>query len=604
MRFSRSILSFRCSSCLTFVFLFLGSCYRTPLLPPACDLEFKPVGLDFGRVVPGDAQTQAVAMVNHGEGECRVKNVTVDSRSDPGFALAGAPSVVGPSATATISVTFRPVSASIPLNRKGNLVFDVDSTRFGHVSVPLSATVISDCRLNVAPSDLAFGHVAIDTSASRSVRATNEGTTACEIGNIAIRHDSDAQFHLVDSVDLVTLLPGGTSSVSVAFEARDAALPHRRTGTLGFDTNDSTQMTVDVPLLADIDVGCDLSWEPASIDFGTLTLNKTTSRQLVLSNSGSATCEVSNVSLTANSASSFRLLSGLPSMSVPAGKTASIVVTFTADSSLPHDKLGTVEFRTGNPRNPTATVSLSGHVNTPCEDASQWIYTFDEDNGFARFDPKTTTFAEIATLKCAASGTPFSMAVDQHAVAWVHYSDGSLFKVDTTTGACERTAFKPDQHGIHVFGMGFVFDPSTGDDRLFIAGDEQFMGTRSQLATVSFPDLIVVPIGAIATGSPELSGTGDGQLWGFSPPIATSTSKAILMRLDPATGATIESYAYPSITTSGAWSMKFWGGNFWIFLGTSVYKVSRANPKVIETVIGQTGRPQIVGAGVSTCAPL
>ena len=79
---------------------------------------------------------------------------------------------------------------------------------------------------------------------------------------------------------------------------------------------------------------------------------------------------------------------------------------------------------------------------------------------------------------------------------------------------------------------------------------------------------------------------------------------ATLMRIDPASGAIIESYDYPSLTTTGAWSIKFWGGNFWIFLGSSVFKVERNNPKVIKTAIAATGRAQIVGAGVSTCAPL
>jgi hypothetical protein len=74
--------------------------------------------------------------------------------------------------------------------------------------------------------------------------------------------------------------------------------------------------------------------------------------------------------------------------------------------------------------------------------------------------------------------------------------------------------------------------------------------------------------------------------------------------LDPTSGATVESYGYPSITNSGACGIGFWGGYFWIFLGTSVYKVASDNPRVIETAFARTGRPQIVGAGVSTCAPL
>jgi hypothetical protein len=49
--------------------------------------------------------------------------------------------------------------------------------------------------------------------------------------------------------------------------------------------------------------------------------------------------------------------------------------------------------------------------------------------------------------------------------------------------------------------------------------------------------------------------------------------------------------------------MKFWGGSFWIFLDGALYEVPRATPQTIRTAIADTGR-DIVGAGVSTCAPL
>jgi hypothetical protein len=49
--------------------------------------------------------------------------------------------------------------------------------------------------------------------------------------------------------------------------------------------------------------------------------------------------------------------------------------------------------------------------------------------------------------------------------------------------------------------------------------------------------------------------------------------------------------------------VKFWGGSFWIFFNGSVYQVSRDDPATIHAVRSGTGR-NVVGAGVSTCAPL
>jgi hypothetical protein len=445
----------------------------------------------------------------------------------------------------------------------------------------------------------------LDDTVTKSVRVTNRGTGPCEINGVSLTSSSDSQFH-VDSTSAgsFVLESGSEQSLSVVFHAQDSAKPHHRTGDLEFKTNDTTKAKVDVPLSADIDVGCALSWVPTSLDFGNVILNTKANGHVTLTNDGSATCFVSGIAITLDSDPSFELSS--PSgFAVSPGANATIDLVFSAgDSTPPHLRTGTLVFQTGNPRNPAGKVPLSAYVNSVCVEASRWIYTVDESGLFSRFDPSTLTFTDIAKLQCPTSYLPNSMAVDQNAVAWVGYQDGNLFRVDTATGACQATGFKINQHEIKVFGMGFVFDPSTGRDTLYIAGGPAVSGNQSTLATVSFPALVVTPIGTVAAGLPEMSGTGDGQLWGFIPQNMSSTSRASLIRIDPGSGKTLESYPYASITDTGAWAMKFWGGHFWIFLNSSVFKVSRDNPKVVETAIAQTNRAGIVGAGVSTCAPL
>jgi hypothetical protein len=252
---------------------------------------------------------------------------------------------------------------------------------------------------------------------------------------------------------------------------------------------------------------------------------------------------------------------------------------------------------------PDASVPLSAYVNSVCVEASQWIYTVDGSGLFSRFDPATTTFTDIGRLDCPDYNGAFSMAVDQNAVAWVLYQDGNVFKVDTATGKCQSTSFQVGQHGLYNFGMGFVFDPSTGLDTLYIAGGGSLGSTtRSELATVSFPSLVVTPVGT-TDGWPELSGTGDGTLWGFFPGSNSPTGFSTLVRIDPATGATLETYTYKDMPSYGNWAMKFWGGSFWIFLGNSTYRVDRTSLTTFHTIIAN-GSHAIVGAGVSTCAPL
>jgi hypothetical protein len=57
-----------------------------------------------------------------------------------------------------------------------------------------------------------------------------------------------------------------------------------------------------------------------------------------------------------------------------------------------------------------------------------------------------------------------------------------------------------------------------------------------------------------------------------------------------------------------AWAFAFWGGDYWIFLAkgtetnTSVYQIDGGNGNIKSTTPAP-GR-LIVGAGVSTCAPV
>jgi hypothetical protein len=93
-------------------------------------------------------------------------------------------------------------------------------------------------------------------------------------------------------------------------------------------------------------------------------------------------------------------------------------------------------------------------------------------------------------------------------------------------------------------------------------------------------------------------------LWGFFPGSNSPTNFSTLVRIDPATGATLETYTYKDMPTYGSnWAMKFWSGSFWIFLGNSIYRVDRTSLTTFHTVIANSSHA-IVGAGVSTCAPL
>jgi hypothetical protein len=101
----------------------------------------------------------------------------------------------------------------------------------------------------------------------------------------------------------------------------------------------------------------------------------------------------------------------------------------------------------------------------------------------------------------------------------------------------------------------------------------------------------------------ELTGTGDGRIYGFF-----TTTPATLAKIDPASGATSSEQSLPGVNTGKAFAFSFWGGDFWFYTsdGVTPSQVTRltTNDGKTAVVMADVGGFRIVGAGVSTCAPI
>jgi hypothetical protein len=316
--------------------------------------------------------------------------------------------------------------------------------------------------------------------------------------------------------------------------------------------------------------------------------------------------------LLAGTAANFSLPSPTMGFTLAPQSSAVFPISFVADTSAPpHQRTGTLRVSSDDPFHPTQDVALSAYINTLCTEAGQYIYTVDNNGTFSRFDPRTLTYLDLGPLNCPTTGTPYSMNVDQNAVAWVLFTDAHIYKVDTTTVACTDSGYVPDQQGFHTFGMGSAFDSATGVDTLFLASETTDPQGSAPLGALDLGSLTVSTRGLMTVGSAELAGTGDGQLWAFSPGSRNATGAPLLARVDPHSGATLEAYDLSAITSIGGFALKFFGGAFYVFVGADIWKVDRASldpTKPVPTsppqlVVSSLGR-DIVGAGVSTCAPV
>jgi hypothetical protein len=270
-----------------------------------------------------------------------------------------------------------------------------------------------------------------------------------------------------------------------------------------------------------------------------------------------------------------------------------------------------------------ADCAPSACVGGQCEDncaagGVKLIYVIDNTHELWSFNPADNyALTKIGTVSCpstfGAGVTPFSMSVDRNARAWVLYSSGELFQVSTADASCSRTDFEAGQAGYEVFGMGFVTKTSgSNDEILYIAsGSTSSLGgsASSSLAEIDPGSLELTTVGELPTGdqSPELTGTGDAQLYAYYP----GAQNSFIARIDKTTGESTKTWPLPALTGSvSAWAFAHWGGKFYVFVTTG--GVLESNSQIIE-FDPQSGKSvpirdhlpsEIVGAGVSTCAPL
>jgi hypothetical protein len=264
------------------------------------------------------------------------------------------------------------------------------------------------------------------------------------------------------------------------------------------------------------------------------------------------------------------------------------------------------------------------------EAAGKFIYLVSDQNALYSFDPPTLALNKLGTLDCPGEMSPpnpdsgeggvNSMAVDRHATAWVNFNDGKIFKVDTTDSAlpCVDAKYKSGQGGFTPqLGMGFATASATDHtETLYVSdnGGPGGVGTPGGglgLGKLDLSTMKMKTVGAwsspLAGYNAELTGTGDGKLFGFF-----TTTPSNLAQIDPTNAKISGASSLSTVHNSdGGYAFSFWGGDFWFYTAfptdaepnptTSIthYVTATKTATVVKKDIGYT----IVGAGVSTCAP-
>ncbi|MHB8419028.1 MAG: choice-of-anchor D domain-containing protein [Myxococcales bacterium] len=134
----------------------------------------------------------------------------------------------------------------VPLDASANPVTGISPRQ---ALDPVSGNgTLNPCSIQVKPPSLNFGNATVGTPATLSVTVTDVGQQSCQVSQIAV--GGDPAFTLVGSQTSFTLAPGANQTIAVQCDVQNGGPPLLRRGDLTFQSTDTTQPSVTVPLTA------------------------------------------------------------------------------------------------------------------------------------------------------------------------------------------------------------------------------------------------------------------------------------------------------------------------------------------------------------------
>ena len=206
--------------------------------------------------------------------------------------------------------------------------------------------------LSLGVAGLDFGSVAAGTTKTLNVTAVNSGTASITISGASI---STKYFTLTTPKLPVAIAAGQSATMSLQFAPNAAGA---FSGTLTV-TSDATNTSAVVSLSGTGTADGQLTLNPSSENFGSVTSGSQQSQTVTLTNTGGESVDISQVSI---SGTGFQLSGITTPLTLNASQAKTFTVTFAPQTT--GSASGTVTI-SSNASNPTLTMSLSGTGVSP-----------------------------------------------------------------------------------------------------------------------------------------------------------------------------------------------------------------------------------------------
>ncbi|HWO37766.1 MAG TPA: choice-of-anchor D domain-containing protein [Candidatus Acidoferrum sp.] len=311
---------------------------------PAPQISASSSTVQFGTVGDGSNSNLSLTISNIGNADLTISMVSIVGAE---FSVSGiaTPKTIPAGQSAQVGLTFQPtVAGAVTANLSITSNDPVNPTTT--VTLAGTGSTATFGQLQANPASVSFGSVSTGANATQQVILNNTGTAAVQISSIAA---SGAGFSVNGITAPFTLNAGTTATLNVVF-APTAGGSASGSVTVTSNANNSP-LTV---ALTGTGSQPGLSITPASFAFGSIVDGQTKSQNFTLTNTGTSSLTISQLSVSGTGYS----ISGLATPStIAAGASATFNAVFapTTAGSLP----GSITVSSNAPGSPS-TVTLSG----------------------------------------------------------------------------------------------------------------------------------------------------------------------------------------------------------------------------------------------------
>jgi Abnormal spindle-like microcephaly-assoc'd, ASPM-SPD-2-Hydin/Cep192 domain 4/HYDIN/CFA65/VesB-like, Ig-like domain len=278
-------------------------------------LNANPSSVNFGNLLVGANASIGVTLSNPGTAAVSITGSSITGASFSMSALS--PQTLNPGQTASFNVTFTPTASGAA----SGTVSITSNAPGSPLKIALSGTgVATQALLTINPTPVAFGNVNVNGSANQTVTLTNPGNATLNITAASITGASYTMTLAPTSINA-----GANTTFTVTFAPTSAG---SAPGSISITSNaPNSPATI---ALSGTGTQPQISANPTSVSFGTVTVGNSNSQPITLKNNGNATLTFSQITVAGTGFSQSGLST---STTIAAGGTTSFNAVFTPSSA-------------------------------------------------------------------------------------------------------------------------------------------------------------------------------------------------------------------------------------------------------------------------------